>query len=161
MIFDIRPNNGGDETIAAKFASHFTHSTQTYGYTETRNGPDHDDFDARQEKQLTPSAGTRFLAHAACLIGPRCLSSAEWCTLMMRSCPNVLLIGETTRGGSGFPDTFGLSNGVNYKVSTWIAYTDEIIEIEDNGIEPHVAVSPGFDANEDYVIAEAIQQLTP
>ncbi|MFH1419393.1 MAG: S41 family peptidase [Planctomycetota bacterium] len=161
IIFDIRPNNGGDETIAAKFTSHFTDLTQLYGYTETRNGPGHDDFDPLEDHELSPSNGTLFLGEAVCLIGPRCMSSAEWCTLMMRACPNVMLIGDTTRGASGDPEVFGLSNGVNYKLSRWIAYTDFFFEIEDVGIDPDIFVAPpGFDANGDYVIEEAIQQLT-
>ncbi len=160
LIFDIRPNNGGNETIAAKFTSHFTDATVTYGYTETRNGPNHDDFDPLEEKTLDPSEGELFLSPVACLIGPKCMSSAEWCTLMMRACFDVTLIGETTRGASGAPEVYELSNGVGYKLSRWVAYTDDMTEIEDNGIDPDITVSPGYDQDEDYVIKEAIEQLT-
>ena len=163
MIVDIRPNNGGDETIAMKFAARFTDANRTYGYTRTRNGPGHDDFDSLAEKALTPSAGTRFLKPAACLIGQRCLSSAEWFTLMMRACPNVTLIGDTTRGSSGNPRTFELSNGVEYTVPTWIAYTDEQVPFEDVGIAPDIAIAAdaSFDGEHDYVVERAIEELTP
>lgn len=163
MIFDIRPNNGGDENMAARFTSRFTNQAVTFGYTETRNGPNHDDFDPLAEKALTPSAGTKFLGPTACLIGQKCLSSAEWCTLMMRACPNVVLFGDRTRGGSGFPRTFELTNGVQYKVSRWVAYTDELTIFEDVGIPPAVAVttgeSHGFDGEHDYVIEAAVDWL--
>jgi hypothetical protein len=162
MIIDIRPNNGGNENNAAKFAGHFTNASVVYGYTETRNGLDHDDFDPLADKTLAPLA-PHFSKPVVCLIGQRCMSSAEWFTLMMRTCPNVTLIGDTTRGGSGSPEEFTLSNGVRYKVSRWIAYTDDSVEIEDNGIAPNIAIAPGdtsFDANHDYVIERAIQELT-
>jgi hypothetical protein len=163
MIIDIRPNNGGNEQNAAKFASHFTSGPVVYGYTETRNGPDHDDFDPLQDKVLE-AVGPYFSGPVACLIGQRCMSSAEWFALMMRACPNVTLIGDTTRGASGSPEEFSLSNGVGYKLSRWIAYTPDLVEIEDQGVEPDIAIAPGdasFDAGHDYVIERAIAELTP
>lgn len=162
MIIDIRPNNGGNENNAAKFAAHFTDTAVVYGYTETRNGPGHDDFDPIQEKSLAPAA-PHFIGPVACLIGQRCMSSAEWFALMMRACPNVTLIGDTTRGGSGSPEEFSLSNGVRYKVSRWVAYTDDSVGIEDQGVAPNISIAPGnasFDSDHDYVIERAIQELT-
>lgn len=163
MIIDIRPNNGGNENIAAGFASHFTNAETIYGYTETRNGPEHWDFAPLETKTLQPAAQNRFDGPVACLIGQRCLSSAEWFTLMMRSCPNVVLIGDTTRGGSGFPREFELDNGMHYTVPRWIAYTDALIEFEDVGIEPDIwmPADDSFDESHDYVIESAISYLTP
>jgi len=162
MIIDIRPNNGGHEDNAAKFAGHFTNTSFVYGYTETRNGPDHDDFDPLEDKTLAPRA-PYFSKPVMCLIGQRCMSSAEWFTLMMQGCPNVTLIGDTTRGASGSPEEFTLSNDVHYKLSRWIAYTDDFTEIEDNGLAPDIAIAPGdtsYDPNHDYVVERAIDELT-
>ncbi|HPF40630.1 MAG TPA: S41 family peptidase [Phycisphaerae bacterium] len=163
MIIDIRPNNGGNENIAMRIASHFTATNVIYGYTETRDGPDHSDFAPLETKTLAPSAQNRFDGPVACLIGQRCLSSAEWFTLMMRACPNVILIGDTTRGGSGFPREFSLDNGVRYTVPRWIAYTDELIGFEDIGIDPDdwIAAGESFDESHDYVVEEAIGLLSP
>ena len=148
-------------------ASRFTNADVLYGFTETRNGPNHDDFDELEAKTLEVSGGTPFLKPAVCLIGERCMSSAEWFTLMMRACGtqtgNVTLIGDTTRGASGFPSEYELSNGVKYKVSRWVAYTDELIEIEDQGIAPDIQIDPenSFDSSTDHVIDRAIEELTP
>ncbi len=163
LILDIRPNNGGNENIATKFASHFTDTEVVYGYTEERNGPSHWDFDPLQEKTLTPAAGNLFLKPVCCLIGQRCLSSAEWFTLMMRACPNVTLIGDATRGGSGFPREFELDNGVKYTVPRWVAYDADLFGIEDFGIDPDIAIAAenSFDGNGDYVVERAIAELTP
>ncbi|MBN2446435.1 MAG: S41 family peptidase [Phycisphaerae bacterium] len=162
MIIDIRPNNGGDERIAAKFAGHFTDTARVYGYTEKRNGAGHDECGARETSTLQPASGNLFLKPTVCLIGKRCMSSAEWFTLMMDVCPNVTLIGDTTRGSSGDPQGFSLSNGVNYTVSTWIAYTYTGAHIEDVGITPdiQIAAESSFDGEHDYVVEQAIAVLT-
>lgn len=163
IIFDVRPNNGGNEDIAMKFASHFTADEVIYGYTETRDGPAHDDFGPLNEKSLVPTQQNRFDGPVACLIGQRCLSSAEWFTLMMRACPNVTLVGDTTRGGSGFPREFELANGVRYTVPRWIAYTDDFEGIEDFGIEPDswIPADESFDESHDYVVEFALTLLLP
>jgi len=163
LILDIRPNNGGNENIAAQFAGHFTGQARTYGYYQYRIGPAHDDFDVIEDRVLEPAASNRFLQPAVCLIGPRCLSSAESFALMMRSCPTVTLIGATTRGGSGSPEWFTLSNGVSYSVSRWIAYDADLVEIEDNGVAPdegyRIDAGSSVDGEHDYVVEAALALL--
>ena len=90
------------------------------------------------------------------------MSSAEWFTLMMKVCPNVTLIGDTTRGSSGNPKGFKLPNDVSYTVPTWMAYTDQQEEFEDVGIEPDIQIeaTSSFDGSHDYVIERAIAELT-
>lgn len=165
MILDIRANNGGNETIAAKFASHFTNQSRIYAYHRVRNGPLHSDFDPIQSRTLDPAAANRFLGPVACLIGQRCLSSAESFALMMRACPNVTLIGQTTRGGSGNPETFTLSNGVKYTVSRWVAYDAAQVEIEDHGVAPNaghaITAANSLDGEHDYVVEAALDLLEP
>ena len=162
MIIDIRANNGGNENNAIKIASRFTEVARVYGHTRTRDGADHADFAPLVDKTLEPSTGTRFDGPVACLIGKRCMSSAEWFTLMMRACPNVTLIGDGTRGASGNPETFTLDNGVVFAVSRWVAYTDDMEIIEDAGIAPDIAVDPdhSVDDDHDYVLEAAIEALT-
>ncbi|MDX9975017.1 MAG: S41 family peptidase [FCB group bacterium] len=161
MILDIRANSGGNENNAIKIASRFTHSSVIYGYTETRNGPDHGDFDPLVTKTLASSAGMHFDGPVVCLIGQRCMSSAEWFALMMRACPNVTLMGDWTRGASGNPQTYSLSNGVTYAVSRWAAYTDTLDVIEDNGIEPdeYLPAVLSYDDTRDYLLEDAIDFL--
>lgn len=162
LILDLRPNNGGDETFAARIAGHFTLEPLTYGHTKTRNGPNHDDFAALQDKVLQPSDGHSYTGPVACLISGRCMSSAEWFTLMMQARPNVTLIGTTTRGSSGNPTEVTLDNGVKLRIPTWVAYTPAMVEIEDRGIAPDIEVAPdaSFDGEHDYVIERAIAELT-
>lgn len=161
MIIDIRPNAGGNEEYAEKFASRFTDTTRLFGKVKYRNGANHDDFDAAIEKTLEPSSGTHFNGPVACLIGQRVMSSGEWFTLMMKVCPKVTLIGDHTRGASGGPEVFSLQNGVSYNISRWVAYTYDDFAFEDNGIQPHIAIDPdqSFDGEHDYVLERAIQHI--
>ncbi|MBI5864095.1 MAG: hypothetical protein HZB38_06270 [Planctomycetes bacterium] len=162
FVIDIRPNNGGNENIAQLFASHFTGTDVVYGYTETRNGPSHGDFDPIEEKVLQPAAENLFNGPVVCLIGARNMSSAEWFALMMRAC-GATLIGDVTRGSSGNPQEFPLSNGVTYTVPTWIAYSADFELIEDQGITPDLPVAPdeSFDSSRDYVLEMALEVLAP
>lgn len=161
MIVDIRANAGGNENNAARIASRLTHSAVVYGHTRMRNGPQHDDYDPLVTKTLEPSSGMHFDGPVVCLIGQRCMSSAEWFTLMMRACPKVTLMGDWTRGASGNPETFSLSNGVSYSVSRWVAYTDDMELIEDNGIAPdeYIPAELSFDEDGDYVLEEALRRI--
>lgn len=163
MIIDIRANSGGSEENAKRFASHFTKEERVYGHVQYRiPGEDHNGFESLITKTLEPSADLHYGKPVVCLIGQRCMSSAEWFTLMMRACPNVALIGDKTRGASGNPRLFSLSNGVGYSVSSWIAYTDAMVVIEDNGILPDIAIPAenSVDADHDYLLERAIRFLS-
>jgi hypothetical protein len=158
MIIDIRPNSGGNEENAAKFASRFTDAPLLFGKVTFRNGPNHNDFDPPIEKTLEPSTGTHFNKKAVCLIGQRVMSSGEWFTLMMKVCPKVTLMGDHTRGASGGPEVFSMKNGVKYNISRWVAYTYDDVAFEDHGIEPAIKIPPeqSFDDEHDYVVEQAI-----
>lgn len=169
MIIDIRPNSGGNDAYAARFASRFIDEAVVYGYTQVRNGPAHTDFGPLQARVLEPATGTHFYGTGGvvCLIGRKCMSSAEWFTLMMRSA-GAILIGDKTLGSSGNPQWFPAdgepTNGVKYGIPTWIAYTNDLQVIEDNGISPTAgfAIPPGqgfgrsYDSEHDYVLEKAL-----
>ena len=75
----------------------------THGYRETRNGPEHTDFDPINEQTLTPSKNTHYDGPVALLTGQLCGGYTEWFALMMKASPNVTLMGDRTRGASGGP----------------------------------------------------------
>ncbi|MBI4580936.1 MAG: S41 family peptidase [Planctomycetes bacterium] len=160
MIIDLRRNNGGNEDNAKRIASRLTAQAVLYGRVKTRNGPSHDDFDAPIDKTLEPSDRLHYEGPVVCLIGQRCLSSAEWFTLMMRAA-GATLMGDRTRGGSGNPTVLTLDNGITYAISTWVAYTPGDEVIEDNGIAPDIDMAPeaSFDADHDYLLETAIDTV--
>lgn len=162
MIIDIRANNGGNEKNAVLFASRFTDRERVFGHVKYRiPGDDHNNFGELIPKNLTP-APVHYDKPVACLIGKRCMSSAEWFTLMMRSCSNVTLIGDTTRGASANPATFEMSGNIALGVSSWIAYTSDMQPFEDIGITPDILITPenSYDNERDYVLEKAIEVIS-
>lgn len=167
MIVDVRFNNGGDENIARVFASHLTDSSYVYGYHRSKiSSPDHNEFGDFVEHRIDPAENAPFLNPAACLIGERNMSSAEWFVLMMKENPrSITLIGDTTRGSSGSPQEYSLPGGIKYYIPSWEAYrADQTTPIEDVGIapDPGFELSPeaSYSADRDFVIERAIDALT-
>lgn len=166
MIVDVRRNNGGSEDIAKAIAGHFTDTKVTYGYHKDRiPGDDHNAFGDAVAHELDPADNARFLKPVVVLIGEVNMSSAEWFILMMLQCePVELTIGETTRGSSGNPQEFSLSNGISYLIPSWIAYQWDMTEIEDVGIDPNWPIAAGDsyddDLGDDYVLDLALAWLT-
>ena len=165
LILDFRANNGGSEDNAILLASRLIEQPTTYGYVRNRipqSSPYQ--FTDFTTKTLNPSSGTKFLKPVVGLMGQRCMSSAEWFTLMLRNCPNVILMGDRSRGASGNPITKSIpALNVEYDISSWMAYTDQKIPFEGKGIEPAVkiAAEASFDDNlqRDYVLEKAIEYL--
>ena len=164
-ILDLRANSGGNEANAAKFASRLTEQPVTYGHVRYRiPGTVPYQFEDFTAKVLQPSTSPRYLKPAVGLIGQRCMSSAEWFTLMLRACPNVVLVGDRTRGASGSPATRTLPDlNLEYALSTWIAYDEQRQPFEDRGLAPAIAVPPAQSiddtAQRDYVLEQAIAYL--
>ncbi len=165
IVLDIRNNSGGNEANASRFASRFTTQPRPFGYVRYRQpGSKPYAFDALMEKVLQPAATGQYLKPVAGLIGQRCMSSAEWFTLMLKVCPNAVLIGDRTRGASGNPETFTLPDlGIEYSVCRWIAYDDQQQPFEDRGLAPAISIDPrqsvDDNAQRDYVLEKAIAYL--
>jgi carboxyl-terminal processing protease len=165
MILDLRYNTGGNENNALKFAGRFTDATETYGYFKVRqpNSAPYE-FGPLTPKRVTPSAGTHFRGPVIGLIGQRCVSSAEWFTLMLKVCPNAILIGDTTRGASANPISVSFPElNISYTISRWIAYDEKQSPFEDRGIKPAIEVPAreSFDDSlgRDYVLERAIDYV--
>ena len=165
IVLDIRNNSGGNEANASRFASKFATQPRTFGYVRYRQfGSTPYAFDSFIEKVLQPAASGHYLKPVATLIGQRCMSSAEWFTLMMKSCPNAILIGDRTRGASGNPETCTLSDiGIEFSVCRWIAYDERQQPFEDRGLEPAIRIDPQQSVDDtsqrDYVLEQAMAYL--
>lgn len=160
LIIDLRGNNGGNEEIAAWFTSHCTAEKVLYGYTKTRNGSGHGEFSPVKSKVLAPADTASYAGAVVCLIGQKCMSSAEWFALMLKA-SGAILMGDRTRGASGNPKECALANGVTYRLSTWMAFDDQMQPIEDRGIQPDIYIDPeaSIDGEHDYVIERALKEL--
>ncbi len=157
LIIDVRPNAGGDETLAREFAGCFVDEPVVYAkhVSVWPEAPDGSGFTKPQERVLEPSRGRpKYRKQVLVLMGPGNMSSAEAFLLMMKQAPNCRLVGAPSYGSSGNPKAYGLPNGVVVRLPSWKAMTPAGLEFEGEGIAPDIRVSsePGDFAKSDPVI---------
>jgi len=163
LIIDVRPNGGGNDSIALMVAGRFTDTTVIGGYVRFRDGPGHSDFGAAIAKTVKPRAGWRYDKPVFLLVGRAVFSSNEQFVAAMREIPTVRVLGDTTGGGNGNPGVYAMGDGWRYSVPRWIAYTAEMQVIEWSGIPPDEVVpwtTADFDRHADPVLDRALEEAT-
>lgn len=161
IIIDVRPNGGGNESLARNVAGRFTNTQNLYAYRKNRNGPDHTDFTDLQAVYFSPSGNWHFTKPIALLIGEMCVSSNESFILMMSRLSHVTTVGDTTGGASANPKSFELEDGTTYLISSWVAYKPDTSILEDTGIFPDIAIdaSASIVSGRDLVFEKAVEIL--
>ena len=138
LIVDVRPNGGGDETLAKQFAARFVDGPKVYSKNRNRRdgkwlGP--------YERIIEPAAeADRYTGPVAVLIGPKVGSSCESFVLMMRQGPRCKLVGDVTKGSSGNPKPHDLGNGVTVFLSSWEDQMPDGTAVDGRGVTPDVEV---------------------
>ncbi|MFI5403568.1 MAG: S41 family peptidase, partial [Planctomycetota bacterium] len=118
LIFDVRANGGGDETLGRRIAGRFAAAPVVYGLAQPRDPTLRGEgFLDPLEKRFEPLA-PRDTRNVAVLQGPYCVSSTEWFLLMMGALDNVTTVGLKSRGATGNPQPFALFPGWNVWVPT-------------------------------------------
>ncbi|MBN1351183.1 T9SS type A sorting domain-containing protein [candidate division KSB1 bacterium] len=163
LIIDVRMNAGGSEIAAQKIASRFATHNAIYAYHRFRQGSRHDDFGALGARNIAPVYDWRYLKPVALLVGVITMSSSESFVLMMDRFPQVVTIGEPTRGCSGNPTELELPNGIKYSVPRWVAFRANHQIFEGIGIAPDIYV-PYTDkykaSGTDPILERAIESIT-
>lgn len=80
----------------------------------------------------------------------------------MGTLPNVTVVGDTTGGASGNPQTIPLGNGWSFTVPRWIEFGPDRQPIEWKGVAPTIAVPwkpRAFDTQGDQLIDTAVGML--
>lgn len=162
LIIDIRSNGGGNEingrTIAGRFVSSDTH----YKYSRVRTGSGWEDFSSWNKSYFEPNDFLNFDKPVVLLTNRRVYSSAELFVLMLQTNPNLIIVGDTTGGASANPAKRIMSNGWQYRVSTWQAASLDYTLIEDNGIAPDHYVTMddiSITNGKDLILEKAIEVL--
>ena len=140
MILDIRGNGGGALTNVEILSKRFTNEKILTGYIMHKDGPEHNDFSAPEAIYLTPSNSIRWQKPVAVLTNRHCYSSANDFVNAIRYCPQVILVGDKTGGGSGLPFSSELPNGWGVRFST-SPHLDANMQQIEFGIEPDVKVN--------------------
>jgi hypothetical protein len=160
LIIDLRANSGGDERTAQQIIRGLVDRRHVYAQSAYRAGPAYTDLTSPQPRFIKPAAGgRRFYRPIVVLTGPYCVSSGEALALMLRTLPNVTLVGQPTRGASGNPKPVKLPNGVTVSFSTWVAMRPDGTAFEGTGIQPDTPVAHPKDADGDPTFEKAIAVL--
>lgn len=162
LILDLRDNGGGNDGIARNFVNKLTEIERIYGLVRFRSGPARNDFGDWTEVKITPNDPIIFEKPIIVLINRGVVSSAESFVSMMMTLPNTTLVGDTTRGSTGNPKEFVLSNGWKYRISSWQSVTPQFDFIEDRGIAPDIAINNtdvSMNEGRDLIVEKAIELL--
>ncbi len=162
LIIDIRDNGGGNELNGRAFAGSFVKEQTHYKNTRVRNGSGWNDFTSWNHSFFQPSKSLTYDKKIILLTNRRVYSSAELFVLMMKTYPNIIIVGDTTGAASANPAIRSLSNGWKYAVSTWQAATLDYLLIEDNGIPPDYYIlntEASISEEKDLILEKAIELL--
>lgn len=162
LIVDVRDNGGGNEKYAKQVANRLTDKKTTYRFTKTKEGCERGKISDFKKLELNPRGPENFIGPIVLLTNKSTFSSAENFTLMLKSLPNVIHVGDETFGGfASGPVVKHLSNGWRFRVSKTITY-DLSKEAIVGGIIPdeEIEITANDQENKrDRIIERAIELL--
>jgi hypothetical protein len=135
VIIDVRNNGGGNLSNARQLASCFTEGEVPYARERRKSGPAPDDFSAWQTLTVPVKQGLRFGGKVVVLSNRACYSATTFFAQMMKSLPNVQILGDQTGGGGGAPSSGELPNGWQYRLSV-----TQTVNLGGEPMEPGVPV---------------------
>lgn len=160
IIIDLRHNQGGDFTFALQEIEKLNAEKRLVFKSRTKNGPGKEDFTEWHEWYL--EAEGNYAGKILVLIDHYTVSAGERATLILKSMPNVTLIGEATNGALSTMVARGVSNGWYHTLATQdvIAFNGEVYE--GKGIPADVAVKNTLERlaqGKDDVLERALERL--
>ncbi|MDE6264084.1 MAG: S41 family peptidase [Paramuribaculum sp.] len=166
LIIDIRDNGGGNMTNADNLISHFIGEEICAGDMSHKTGPGHSDFSAPFEMKVKPVDAGHWLwgKPVVVLTNRSTFSAANYFATVMKSLPNVRIVGATTGGGSGMPFSAELPAGWGIRFSACPVYAPDGT-LTEFGVEPSpgcaVDMTPADEfAGKDTILDFAIKLLT-
>ena len=119
LIIDVRNNGGGFltnvETLVGRFIEQRIHA----GSIQHKTGPGHTDMSAPYDYYFEPTKNhIHYLKPVVILANRASFSATNNFVSIMKSLPQVTIVGDVTGGGSGLPFTSELPNGWNVRFSS-------------------------------------------
>lgn len=165
LIIDVRNNGGGSLSNVDILASRFLSERTLAGYIIHKTGPAHDDLSEPYPYYYEPVAKRiHWPKPVVVLTNRHTFSAANNFVQVMKSLPQVTIIGDRTGGGSGLPFTYNLPNGWNIRLSA-----SPVLDANGNDTEWGIDPTEGFktdmapDANisgKDAILDRAIEYLS-
>ncbi len=166
LIIDIRDNGGGNMTNADNWISHFIGEEICAGYISHKTGPGHNEFSKPFEMKVKPVEKGHWLwgKPVVILTNRSTFSAANYFATVMKTLPNVTIVGATTGGGSGMPFSAELPCGWGVRFSACPVYAPDGT-LTEFGVAPspgcEVDMSPADEfAGKDTILDFAIRLLT-
>lgn len=139
LIIDIRNNGGGMLTNVGVLVSRFIDSETSGGFISHKTGPGHDDFSEPYPITYSPAGSSRIHwpvdKPIYVLTNRSCFSAANDFVSVMKTLPNVKIVGARTGGGGGLPLNSELPNGWALRFSSCPMYSPDG-SITEFGIDP-------------------------
>ena len=139
LIIDIRNNGGGLLTNINVLVGRFISEKTVGGYIIHKTGPGHEDFSDPYEIVYNPAEEGRITwspeKPVFVLTNRSCFSAANDFVSVMKTLPNVKIVGAKTGGGGGLPFSSELPNGwlVRFSACPILAPDGSVTEF---GIDP-------------------------
>lgn len=144
LIIDIRNNGGGLLSNVEVFVARFINESTCGGYIRHKTGPGASDFSSPYEIVYEPAPEGRIKWEGKILLltNRSCFSAANDFIAVMKSLPQVTVIGARSGGGGGMPFSSELPNGWSIRFSAC-----EINSPEDEYIEEGIDPSAGYEVH--------------
>ena len=140
IVIDVRSNGGGSDRNSDIIATRFADRKRDWAKVRYRDGPAHGDFTDWIVRTFEPGGKRQFTGPVALLTNRKSFSTSESFVLQMRVLPHVMVIGDTTGGGSGNPIMRELPNGWTYRIPRWQEVPLDGIPYEGIGLAPDITV---------------------
>lgn len=137
LIIDVRDNGGGNLTNVETLVARFITNSIRAGYISHKTGPGHGDFSEPEAFYYDPAEPGRvaWLKPVVVLTNRGTFSAANNFVAIMKTLPNVTIVGDVTGGGSGMPFSSELPNGWGIRFSA-CPVLDPNGEVTEYGVEP-------------------------
>lgn len=139
LVLDIRDNGGGLLTNVGVLVSRFIDQEITGGFIVHKNGPGHDEFSEPYRFTYSPAPPYRIRWEdrkpVYVLTNRSCFSAANDFVAVMKTLPNVKIVGARTGGGGGLPFTSEIPIGWSVRFSASPIYAPDG-SVTEFGIDP-------------------------
>jgi carboxyl-terminal processing protease len=163
IILDVRQNEGGYDTYAARIAGAFADSEKLIYSVQTRNGKNHSDFDEKKLFYTKKQGNEQFIKPVIVLTDRYTISAGEVLLLHLKSFSHVTQIGDTTAGDfSDVSNMRFLPNGWVYHYSIMMYLLPDGKSLDGIGHIPDVYIKNNqtdIQSQNDKVLEKAIDYL--
>lgn len=144
LIIDIRNNGGGLLTNINTLVGRFIDRKITGGYIVHKTGPGHDDFSSPYPVEYEPAKEGHVMWNGPIVVltNRSCFSAANSFASVMKSLPNVKIVGARTGGGGGMPFTSEMPIGWAIRFSAC-----PLLDSDKHSIEQGIDPSPGCEVH--------------